>query len=102
MHHARIGELIERDGVAVAAAGGLRNGFGRGLGERGGEMPSRHQVAGAAGTCGMGVAPDLVVPICYRAAAVEAGARTGHHGSPEWLPSVLLVAHPLHPHRTSG
>src|SRR5262245_25107581 len=99
MNNTGIGEPIQWDGITVATARGLRDRYRGGLREGFGEMPGRHQVAGAARARRMGVAPHFVLPIGDVTIAIERGACPGHHGRSEWLPGMLLLAHPLHTHR---
>src|SRR5947199_216782 len=48
----------------------------------------------------MGVAPHLVFPVDYAVIGIERGARLAHHRRAVGLPRMLLLAHPLHAHRS--
>src|SRR5262245_61662669 len=79
VHHAGVREPVERDRVAIAAAGRLGDRPGRGRREGLFEMPGRREVAGGAGARRVRVAPDLVLEVRYPA-GVQARARPGYHG----------------------
>ncbi len=102
MHHMRIGEFVDRDGVAIAAAFRQRNRFGRRHGERICHVLGRQHRSGAARPHRMGVAPDLEIPVGDGAVAIERRLQLRHHRRPERLPGVLLLAHPLHAHGHAG
>ena len=104
MHHALARKLVERDGVAVAAARRLRQDVRRRRLLRLGEIPARQQIvaAGLARPRRVGVGPDVVVPIGDAAVGSERSLGLHHHGGAERLPAELVAAHPLHPHRPAA
>ena len=103
VHDPLVGEVVERDRVAVAAARRLARRGDRPHPLRLAQVPGgQHVGAGRGGRPGrVGVAPQLVVPV-DDAALVERGLGAHHHGGPEGLPGELVVAHPLQPHRPAG
>ncbi len=78
-------------GIGIGFGGGSGNGLSR-------ERAASSDPAGPAAS--MGVAPDLVVPIGDAATVVERSLDFDQHRGAVGLPGVLLLARPLHAHRT--
>ena len=102
MHHLRIREDVERDGVAVPASFGqgyrLRRRHGKGVGH----MLGREEGARRARPHRMRVAPHFVAPVSDLAHRVEPGRDLRHHSRPIRLPCLFLLAHPLQADRRAG
>ena len=101
MHDMRVGEFVERDRVAVAAAFRQRQRLRRRHGERLSHVLRGQQRPGAARPHRMRVAPDLEIPVGDRAIGVERGLQLRHHRRAIGLPAMLLLAHPLHANRNA-
>jgi len=103
--HALVREVVERHGVAVAAARRLGNVDRRSRFARLGDIPAGQQIVvrtrrrrpGA-----VGIAPYLIDPVDDPAVRVERGFGAREHGRAVRLPAELVVAHPLQAHRPSG
>ena len=96
MHDLRAGQLVERNGIAIAAPLGLWDWLGPRLRKRLRQGLCCNQRAGAAEPHGMSVAPDGVIPIDDPAARIHRGAHLADHRGTIRLPAMLLLAHPLH------
>src|SRR5258705_4574466 len=102
MDNARIGKLVQRYGVAIAATGWLRNGPWHGLFERTFKIPRGHQIARAIGPRGMGVTPNFIVPIGDPSVGIESSAHLRHHRGTIRFPGMLLLTHPMYAYRPVG
>jgi hypothetical protein len=102
-----VGEFVERDRIAIAAARGLRNGLRRNRTLWRGEIPARQQIvvppiaARRVRARAVGVAPDLVVPIDDPTLGGDRRPGAHHHGRTVGLPSEFILAHPLHAYRAA-
>ena len=99
-----LAEVVQRYGIAVAAARWLRDvargaGFVRLL-----QQPGRAQVdaIGVKGAGAVGVAPQLVLPVHHLARSVQRAAHLHHHGRAQGLGRELILTHPLQAHRHAG
>ena len=102
--HPLVREIVERNGIAVAAAGRLRRARRRSHLLRLGEIPAGQHV-GAVGRFRprrVAVAPHLVLPVGDLAVASQRRLGAHHHGRAIRLPAELVVAHPLQPDRPAG
>jgi hypothetical protein len=99
VRHPGPGEAVERDGVAVAAALGLRQRLRRRGRERTLQHPGREQLAGTRRAGEVGRAAHRVVPVGDAPVRPQHGGDLGHHRAAIGLPQVLLLAGVLHPHR---
>ena len=102
MHHMGVGECVDRDRIAIAAAFRQWNRLRRRHREGLGHMLGRQHAAGAARPHRMGIAPDLEVPVRDLAVLVERGLQLRHHGRAVRLPGMFLLARPLHAHGHAG
>ena len=101
VHDLLVRKLVERDRIAVAAAGRLRRRGRRTHRLRLGQIPGGEHVRarGRLRPRRMRVAPHVVVPVDDAAFGIERGLRLHRHRGTERLPGELVVAHPLQPHR---
>ena len=101
VHHASVGQGVDRDGVAVAAA--FRKGDRLRLGrrERLGQQLGPEQRARTTGPHVVGIAPHRVGPVGDPTLRVERRLGAGRHGGSERFPGRFLLAHQLQPHRTT-
>ena len=102
VHHPRVGDGVERDRVAVAAALGLGDRLRLGRGEGLGQQLRAEEGAGAARAHVVGVAPHRIGPVDDAPVPVERRLGMGRHGGAEGLPGGFLLAHQLDPDRPAG
>ena len=104
MDHPLAREIVERNGVAIAAAGRLRRARRRSHLLRLGEIPGREHIGAVGGfrPCRMAVAPHLVLPVRDLAVASKRRLGVHHHGGTIRLPAEFVVAHPLQTDRAAG
>ena len=96
-------ENIKRYGVAIAAAGRLRNVARRARRERFAHVPRCEQIAAirVTGSRAVGVTPQLVLPVDNPAIGVQRSAKVDRHGRTIRLPGEFVVPHPLKLYRAA-
>jgi hypothetical protein len=99
---ALVGKAIKRDGVAIAAAIGLRDRLGRRRREWRHHLHACEQVARRDGPRAVRVAPHLMPPVDDPPRRIERRVDLRKHRRPERFPAMFLLAAPLQPDRNAG
>ncbi len=99
VHHVHVGECVQRNRVAVAAAFGLQHRRRRCRHERFLQHLRGKEPACVDDPLVVRTAPQRVIPVDDGAARVERRAHFGDHRGGEVIPGMLLFAHPLHANR---